>query len=142
MTTPHDIVDEARIDQLVRSFYAQVREDDLLGPIFNEKIAEWEPHLQRITAFWSSLMLGTRSYEGHPMRMHISLPVDAQHFDRWLALFEATAHELFVPHIAARFLERARLIAKSFESGIAATHGVLLGRDERFVNADLRDGGG
>lgn len=128
-------IDEAMIEQLVRGFYARVREDELLGPIFGARIHDWEPHLQRICAFWSSVVLSSGVYQGQPMRMHLPLPVDAQHFDRWLQIFERTARDLFSESIAGQFIERARRIARSLEVGIATGQGVLLGPTERFKRA-------
>lgn len=125
-------INEAMIEQLVRAFYARIQNDDLVGPIFNERITDWEPHLQRMCEFWSSVALSSANYHGMPMRMHLPLPIDAHHFDRWLALFEQTARELFDERIANFFMERALRIARSFELGIAGTEGVLLGRGERF----------
>jgi hemoglobin len=71
-------------------------------------------------------------YHGSPMTKHLPLPVDADHFDRWLALFEATAREVCRPEAEQHIVERARRIADSLELGIAGFHGVRLGRDERF----------
>jgi truncated hemoglobin YjbI len=84
-------IDEAMIERLVRGFYARVREDPLIGPVFVARIMDWEPHLQRMCAFWSSVTLMTGRYQGQPMQKHLSLPVDVRHFDRWLALFEASS---------------------------------------------------
>lgn len=125
-------IDEAMIERLVRAFYGKVRADDLLGPVFDERIADWEPHLQRMCAFWSSVALMTGRYHGAPMEKHLPLPVDARHFDRWLALFEETAREVCPPAAAALFVERAQRIAASLELGIAGRHGVLLMKGERF----------
>ncbi len=125
-------IDEDLIDRLVRGFYTRVRKDALLGPIFESRITDWEPHLRRMCAFWSSVTLSSGLYHGQPMRMHLPLPVDAQHFDRWLALFEETARDLCSANVADYFLERAHRIAQSLELGIASGHGVLLGRGERF----------
>lgn len=125
-------IDESMIEQLVHRFYGYIRQDELLGPIFDSRISDWEPHLQRMCEFWSSVVLSSGAYHGQPMRMHATLPVDAQHFDHWLALFEKTARELFDEPIAALFLERAQRIALSLETGIASAHGVFLGRGERF----------
>ena len=80
-------IDEAMIERLIRSFYARVRDDAILGPIFAAKIKDWEPHLQKMFAFWSSVALMSGRYRGEPMARHLPLPIDAQHFDRWLALF-------------------------------------------------------
>jgi hemoglobin len=127
-------IDEAMIERLVRGFYARVREDAVLGPIFAAKIKDWEPHLQQMFAFWSSVALMSGRYHGQPMAKHLPLPVDAEHFDRWLALFEKSAHELCPPKAAAHFVMLARRIAESLELGIASFRGVLLGKGERYRN--------
>lgn len=125
-------IDEAMIERLVRGFYERVRGDQLLGPVFADRIADWEPHLRRMMAFWSSVALLTGRYHGQPMAKHLPLPVDATHFDRWLALFEQTAAALCPPAAAAHFVERARRIAQSLELGIAAGQGRLLAHGERY----------
>lgn len=131
-------IDESMIEQLVRAFYTRIRDDDLLGPIFEARISDWEPHLQRMCAFWGSVVLSTGTYRGQPMRLHLPLPVDAAHFDRWLEVFERTARDLFGDRVAQYFIEPARRIATSIEFGIANSHGVLLGRGERFDRASIR----
>jgi len=128
-------IDERMIEQLVHSFYARVREDPMLGPIFNSRVQDWDTHLKRMCAFWSSVALSSGVYHGQPMRMHLPLPVDAAHFDRWLELFEQTARGLFSEQVAQHFIERARRIATSLELGIAANQGVLLAKGERFYRS-------
>lgn len=125
-------IDEPMIERLVRGFYAKVRKDPLLSPVFEARIRDWEPHLQRMFAFWSSVALMSGRYHGSPMARHLPLPIDAAHFDRWLALFHETAREVCPPDAEAHFVERARRIAESLELGIAGQHGVLLGKGERF----------
>jgi hemoglobin len=125
-------IDEPMIERLVYGFYAKVRGDDLLGPVFDARIGDWEPHLRRMCEFWSSVALMSGRYHGNPMAKHAPLPIDAAHFDRWLALFEQTASELCPPEAAAHFISRARRIAESLELGIAGAHGVLLRTGERF----------
>ena len=125
-------IDETMIETLVRAFYARVRRDPLLAPIFESRIAEWEPHLGNMFAFWSSLTLQTGRYHGQPMAKHMPLLVDARHFDRWLALFEETARDVCPPAAAERFIERARRVAESLELGVAGANGVLLQKGERY----------
>jgi hemoglobin len=125
-------IDEAMIDRLVRAFYARVRADETLGPIFEARITEWEPHLQRMCAFWSSVALMSGVYHGQPMQKHLPLPVDGRHFDRWLALFAETARDLCPPKAADCFIERAQKIAESLELGLAGARGVLLAKGERL----------
>jgi hemoglobin len=125
-------ITEAMIERLVRAFYARVRSDALLSPVFEARIADWEPHLQQMRAFWSSVALMTGRYHGTPMVKHMPLPVDADHFDRWLKLFEQTAREVCPAEAAAHFVERARRIAASLELGIANGQGVMLAVGDRF----------
>ena len=128
-------ITEAMIEALVHGFYARVRSDPMLAPVFEARITDWEPHLKQMCAFWSSVALMTGRYHGTPMVKHMKLPVDAVHFDRWLDLFEATAQELCPPVAAAHFIERARRIASSLEMGVASGQGVMLGVGERFRNS-------
>lgn len=131
-------IDEAMIGTLVAAFYADVRRDPVLGPIFAARIGDWTPHLGRMCEFWSSVMLMTGRYHGQPMAKHLPLPIDARHFDRWLELFEAAAARVCPPVAAAHFVERARRIAESLELGVAMQAGVMLKRGERFSREGVR----
>lgn len=126
-------IDEAMIDAVVEAFYARVRDDRLIGPIFADRISDWGPHLAQMKLFWSSVALSTGVYQGRPMPKHLPLRIDARHFDRWLELFSETARDLCPPVAAAHFIERARRIAESLELGIATANGVMLAKGERFV---------
>jgi hemoglobin len=130
-------IDDAMIERLVRAFYERVQADPLIGPVFAARIADWEPHLHRMFAFWSSVALMTGRYHGSPMQKHLPLPVDGRHFDRWLAMFEATARDLCPPKAAAHFIERAHRIAESLELGVASVHGVMLMKGERLHLPEL-----
>lgn len=134
-------IDEAMIERLVRSFYARVRDDGILGPIFAAKIQEWQPHLQKMFAFWSSVALMTGRYHGQPMTRHVPLPIDARHFDRWLALFAQTAHEVCPQAAAQHFVPLSRRIAESLELGIAGSRGVMLRKGERYSAGSSPAGG-
>ncbi len=129
-------IDAAMIERLVDAFYAKVRRDPLLAPVFAARIEEWGPHLERMGAFWSSVALMSGDYHGQPMARHARLPVDHRHFDRWLALFRATAKEVCPPAAAAHFIERAERIAMSLELGIATTCGTLPRQGERLRRPD------
>jgi hemoglobin len=125
-------IDEAMIERLARAFYARVRDDALLAPIFAARIVDWEAHLERMCAFWSSVALMSGRYHGQPTTMHLSLPVDARHFDRWLELFEQTAREVCSPSAADHFIERARRIAESLELAMANHSGVVPAKGQRL----------
>ena len=118
MSAPLDAVTEATIRMLVDSFYARVRRDPTLGPIFAAAIADdaWPQHLERMYAFWSSVMLTSGRYQGDPVNMHRRVAgVEPSMFGNWLDLFEATAGELFIPPLAERFAAKARRIAESLK---------------------------
>jgi hemoglobin len=129
-------LDEAMIERLIHGFYADVRADPLLAPIFATKITDWAPHLERMCDFWSSVMLMSGRYHGQPMAKHAPLPIEAVHFDRWLALFEAAARRLCPPPAASAFIERAKRIGESLELALAAERGQLLAPGDRLRAAD------
>lgn len=126
-------ISEAMIQELVHSFYARVRADEMLGPIFDRAISDWEPHLAKLCDFWSSVTLMTGRFKGQPMRAHALLPgIGAAHFDRWLALFRETARDVCPAEAAALFIDRAERIAQSLEMGIALHRGQILGLGRRL----------
>jgi hemoglobin len=117
-------ITEPMINALVHTFYARVRIDPLLGPIFNRAIQDWDVHLDKLCAFWSSVTLMTGRYKGTPMKAHAELrEVTPAHFDRWLALFQATAIRTCPSEAAQVFVERANRIAASLQLGIALRRG-------------------
>lgn len=121
-----DLLDEAAIRDVVHGFYAEIRKDDLLGPIFNREIAaeEWPRHLAKMCDFWSSTLLRTGRYEGRPLPAHIAIPeLGEAHFRRWLTLFETTVTRLCPPEVASLFMDRALRIAHSFRLAIAFDRG-------------------
>lgn len=129
-------IDEAMVHRMVHGFYARIREDEVLGPIFNGAIEDrWDTHLANMVDFWSSVVLMTGRYSGRPMAAHLSLDakrgergmprLDQPHFDRWLDLFRATAAEVCPPPAAALFVNRAEKIAQSFVHGIRFNRGEM-----------------
>ncbi len=108
-----DISTEGDVSVLVNTFYSKVRADGMLGPIFEPIIKDnWAPHLHKMVDFWSTILLYTRKYKDDPMPKHMQLPVEQQHFDRWLVLFNQTIDELFAGEIAENARLRAASIAK------------------------------
>jgi hemoglobin len=130
----HDVT-EASITHLVDAFYRDIRNDPLLGPVFNAKIAPdaWTPHLEKMYAFWSSVMLTSGRYKGNPVAVHQQVDaITPELFGHWLDLFEATASRLFVPAIAEEFVVKARRIAESLRLA-------LFFRPDAPWSGDLRD---
>lgn len=119
-------IDETMIRTLVHAFYAKVRQDEMLGPIFNHVVQDWDAHLAKLCSFWSSITLLTGRYKGKPVPAHLALPeIKGAHFERWLALFRETAVELCPPAAAALFVDRAERIAESLQLAIAIHRGEM-----------------
>ena len=110
-----NVVNESSIAELVDCFYTRVRQDDILGPVFAKEIGdEWEPHLETMRAFWSSLMLASGRYKGNPTLKHLLLlpRINSEHFQRWLGIWKQTTSELFPPEAAAIFMRKAESMAE------------------------------
>ena len=116
-----DICSEADVRQLVDSFYAKVRDDALLHPIFSDVAhVDWAHHLPKMYAFWNGLILGKPGYAGQPFAPHTRLPVAREHFSRWLELFRATVDRLFTGSAAQRAKDAAGSIAHTFAMRMGA----------------------
>ncbi|MBY8978006.1 group III truncated hemoglobin [Rhodobacteraceae bacterium NNCM2] len=112
-------LDERILRDLVHRFYDRIRADALLGPIFEERVADWGAHLERMVAFWSSVALMSGQYHGRPVPAHVPLPVGAAHFDHWLTLFRETAREVCPPAGAEHVIDKAERIARSLRIAVA-----------------------
>ncbi|VTZ23778.1 Hemoglobin (fragment) [Methylocella tundrae] len=115
--TPNPEVEES-INNLVREFYREARQDSLLGPIFNSAIEDWDVHLRIVADFWSKALLKTERYTGSPFPLHMKMPVELEHFERWLALFEETAKATLPAEYGAKAIAKVRHMAESFKAGI------------------------
>jgi hemoglobin len=107
----------AQISDLVNAFYAKVRSDAQLAPLFDSKVTDWPAHQLKMTGFWRSVLLGTKEYRGHLMAKHEAMAdMQPEHFSRWLALFDAAMKETMTPeampytqYIAQRFARALQL---------------------------------
>ena len=111
--TPSSIV------QLVDTFYARVREDAVLGPVFEAKLAgHWHEHMPRMHAFWTKVLLDTGEFQGNVFGKHMALSgIGKEHFVRWLTLFRMTAIEVFGLEDAEPAIVVANRIASSLQLG-------------------------
>jgi len=117
------IEDIEDIRVFVDEFYTRVRTDELIGPIFMEKISDWRPHLDKMYAFWNAALFGVPGFRGNPFAKHAPLKIDGTHFERWLELFYATIDERFEGHIADDAKKRAALMANMFLTRLQQLNG-------------------
>jgi hemoglobin len=114
-------IDRSLIALVVRHFYARVRADAVLGPIFNRRVEDWLDHEAKITRFWSSVLLMSGEYHGSPMQVHLGIPdLGRSDFDRWQALFDQALASSCDADQAAAFRSRAARIAEAFQFARAA----------------------
>jgi hemoglobin len=108
---------EDNIRELVYAFYDRVRADNLIGPVFDQKLAgRWDEHLPKMCVFWGSLVLGAKQYRGNVQQAHMPLEgLEPRHFSRWLYLFLDTVESRYEPAAAVRFMEPALRIAQSLQ---------------------------
>lgn len=100
---------------MVDDFYGKIRKDNLLGPIFDMIIQDrWPEHLDKMYRFWQTVLLGERTYEGMPFVPHAYLPVEEEHFQRWVQLFDETVDTYFVGEKAEKAKWQGNRMAEMF----------------------------
>jgi hemoglobin len=116
----NDIENREDVVLLVNTFYQRVREDELIGPVFEQRIqGNWDPHLNTMHDFWYTLLFGKEAYRGNPFAKHIGLPVGSVHFERWLLLFNATLDQLFEGPRKEEAKKKAASIAQVFQAKLS-----------------------
>lgn len=110
-----DITTIDDIKLLVDTFYAKVRQDALIGPIFDQVIQDrWPEHLEKLYRFWQTILLGDHTYYGSPFSPHAHLPIAKEHFSRWIELFHGTVDALFAGDKAVEAKWRAERMSEMF----------------------------
>lgn len=131
--TPPAACTEADVAQLVHSFYARVRGDAQLGPVFARHVDDWDAHLAHLVVFWSAILRRTGRFSGAPMQRHAAMPgLDAALFRRWLALFRENAQAQPNQAMAEQACAAAERIAQSLWIGYQAS------QDPDAIPAGLR----
>jgi hemoglobin len=109
---------EDAIKECVKVFYEKGAADPLLGPIFSDTIHDLEKHRDIVADFWSKSLLHTERYEGQPFGVHVNLPVEPEHFARWLQLFTESVRETMPKAQAEQAIAKASHMTQCFQSGL------------------------
>jgi len=118
------IRDKEDIKVFVNTFYQAVQEDDLIGPIFEEKVnGNWPKHLEKMYGFWNTVLFAQRDYKGNPFQPHANLPINGDHFKRWLEILNQTIISNFEGEKAEEILWRADKMATLFQRKLAMHRG-------------------
>ena len=120
MNRMDDVITEAALARLVPAFYARVRQDALIGPLFDAAVHDWDEHLGKLIAFWSSVMLTSGRYKGSPMMAHLRHgdAIKPAMFERWLEIWAETTADLMPAEAAAALQAKAARIAESLQLGL------------------------
>lgn len=131
----HDVITEESILQMLKIFYARVRQDSILGPVFSKAMNDqWEAHTLRIADFWSTILLGSKSFQGNVFSKHMALPdIREEHFVQWLTLFNDTVSQFYSGDAATEFLTVADRIANSLQLGFFGKRMVTLEHIQKNV---------
>lgn len=129
-----DIENREDIKLLIDTFYSRVRENEMIGPIFQNRIQDnWPAHLEKMYNFWESLLFGQSVYSGRPFPPHASLGISKPHFEQWLGLFHQTVDDLFEGERATHAKWRANKIAEVFQAKLSFTQplGTIFPRNDQ-----------
>jgi hemoglobin len=107
-----------QISRLVELFYSRAQQDDLVGPVFDQFVRNWDHHHETLINFWRTQLLGNGTYVGNGFVAHQRLPLEEIHFDRWLSLWESAATEVLPADLAKRAIGRARHMANQYKVGL------------------------
>lgn len=129
---PRQAPNAESLTELVHRFYADVRADALLGPVFEEALRDrWEPHLGRMVDFWSTVVLGKKSFSGNVFAKHMALQgVTPAHFAAWVRLWGEHTDRLFEPDVARELQTVAHGIARNLFQGYFGTRPVFAQRED------------
>jgi len=133
MTAPlpfGDLDEPSDVAEMVRRFYRDVAQDDVLGPLFNDVAqVDWAEHIPKLSAFWCRILFGTSGYTGNPFRahqrVHARRPFTAAHFDRWLELFSEAVDMGWTGTNAETAKALARDVARVHHHRLAGTESAL-----------------
>ena len=114
------MIAEEDLQRLVDLFYAKVREDEMIGPLFNSAVHNWPEHLAKLGAFWSSVMNCSGRYKGSPMAAHLRhvKAIEPRMFERWIAIWKDTAREQLAQEEADAVIAKAERISESLQLGL------------------------
>lgn len=115
----HETITKNSVQQMVDIFYESVRQDSILGSVFERALpSSWDAHIALITEFWSTILLGSHSFQGNILAKHMALDgIRKEHFVRWLSLFKKTVSHFYCEDTAKKFLVVADRIASRLQLG-------------------------
>ena len=115
------------IARLLHYFYADVRQHEVLGPIFNAKIHDWPAHLAKIGEFWARQTGGPSRYAGGFGAAHLRLGIQPEHFEHWLTLWDWNCRRHLPPTQAEEMSAIAHRLGSNLKSILLGRSGLGIG---------------
>ena len=113
--------------KLLKTFYADVRQDAVIGPIFNARIHDWPAHLEKIGDFWALQTGGPSAYSGGFGRAHLPLGLEPVHFEHWLGLWAWNCRRQLVEVEATEMIVLAQTFGRRLQALTSGRSGLSIG---------------
>lgn len=113
-----DLDNKERIEEMIRSFYGSLLTNERIKPIFED--IDFEKHMPHMIAFWSFVLLDEAGYTTNVFDKHVNLAIKKEHFAIWLEHFENNIKSKYEGPKAELAMQRAKLIAYTFEKKLTA----------------------
>ncbi|HEY8995597.1 MAG TPA: group III truncated hemoglobin [Lacunisphaera sp.] len=105
--------------QLLKFFYADVRQHREIAPIFAANIQDWPAHIEKIADFWSGATGGPIVYRGAMPLKHMPLGLEEKHFQAWLGLWARHCRAHLPPAEAEELIAVAENIGQRLRQIVA-----------------------
>lgn len=130
-----DLCDPSDVEDMVRRFYGDVAQDNILGPLFNDVAqVDWSAHIPKLSMFWNRALFGLSGYAGNPFQkhriVHETSPFSSEHFERWLQLFHETIDLYWAGPVAEQAKELARNVARVHSTQLIGEPVVFVGPNQ------------
>ena len=106
--------------RLLKSFYADVRQHGVIGPIFAAHIKDWDAHVAKIAEFWARATGGPSIYAGQMPVKHLALGLAPEHFGFWLELWDFNCRRMLAQTEAEEMSKLAHGIGARLRQILAA----------------------
>jgi hemoglobin len=116
----HRLGGRPKLLQLLKYFYADVRQHREIGPIFVAQIENWPAHLEKIADFWSGVCGGPVRYAGNMPSKHMNLGIEERHFQAWLDLWARHCRAHLAPAEAGELIAIAETIGRRLRQIVSA----------------------
>jgi hemoglobin len=111
---------EAAIEACVEEFHTRAFGDPVLSRLFIEAVPNIPEHLRMVSDFWSHALLDSGRYPGSLNKAHLTLGLEPEHFERWIAHFRDAARRTLPEAVADAAIAKAEQAVTGLRASTAA----------------------